>query len=185
MDPKDQLLSKQFKRETGKNAIWKGKETEIFVKWKKEYTKKQKKDNEQSLTLKSSTMDSILILEIQKDIKQIFNKIDLFESRIKNLEEKIFIDEKKLLVKEISTDILLQTIKDIYNSSGKLIGDFVPISTIVEKLKNNFSWPIEKIQKEIFKLFNDYKIQLIPGKTSDKHPFIQDGKIYAWFKLID
>ena len=44
MKPEDKRLIEQFEQETGKKAIWRGKETKSFLKWKK--TKKKKKKTE-------------------------------------------------------------------------------------------------------------------------------------------
>ncbi len=185
MSSNDLSLIEKYEEETGKKAILKGKETKIYLKWKNEQQKIENNINKDSSSSLSNSMDSSLFLKIQKEIKQLSEKINSFDSRLSVIEEKLSNNNEMHFIKNISTDILLQTIKDIYNSSAKLIGDFVHLSTIIQKLKKNFYWSNEKIQKEIFQLFEDNKIQLFPGKTLDDVPFIKNGKSYAWFKITD
>ena len=151
---------------------------------KKEQIKKSKKFKSKESSQESS-QESSLFLKLEKDITEIFKKIDQFDLRLKNIETLISNAKQEQKDGELSKNRLLKILKDVYNSTGKLTGNFVPISTITKKIKEQMSWDTEKIYKELYDLYIKEEIHLLPGKSSNEEPFIQDGKSFAWFKLVD
>jgi hypothetical protein len=65
----------------------------------------------------------------------------------------------------------------------KRFGDFVPVSTLTESIKQYIPLPTEKIHSQLYELFMNYKIDLQTGKNVGGTPLIQDGKIFVWFKF--
>jgi len=163
-----------------KRLFGRGKETKTFLKWKKARLK-IKHENKKQI----SSQDSSIIINLEKGYDEILNKFEEYEKRLKRIEKIIFNDKKEQLDGDISREQLLTIIRDVYNSTGKLMGDFVHISTMIEKIKQHTEWSTEKIHKELYNLYKKYKINLLPEKTSDDQPFIKDGKSYVWFKLVD
>ncbi len=168
----------KFKNETGKNAIWRGKITKGYLKWK-EKQGRQKKGQISTIQQKNYSV----IIEIQSNIQKIFTKIDNFEYRLKTLEKKTPESENVERLSKISDDHFFRILKSAYNSSEKKFGDFVSVSALTDKIKEFIPWSTEKIHSELYKLFMNYKIDLQPGKKVEGIPLIQDGKTFVWFKL--
>jgi len=171
-------LIKQFEKETGKHAIWRGKITKGYEQWKKK--RKEKTIPKTSVQL---TFDTSLLNEIQSNIQNIFSRLNNFEYRLKNLENTLLPTKNTDLIEDISQDQFFRFLKVSYNSIEKKFGDFIPISTLTESIKEYLPWPNEKIHSELYKLFTDYKIDLQPGKEFEGEPLRQDGKTFVWFKF--
>ena len=174
----DELLIKEFEAETGKNAIWRGKITQIFKSWKE---KQKNKTTPKSKIKKGSGSSDIT--QIRSDIQDIVSKLNSFDHRLSILENEIFPSKKKESIEELSPDHFLRILKTVYNSIEKKFGDFVSIYLITENIKQYLPWSTAKIHSELYKLFMNYKIDLQPGKRIDGEPLIQDGNTFVWFKL--
>ena len=174
----DELLEKEFEAETGKNAIWNGKVTQNFKKWK---------ENKRSKTIPKSQIkkvsESSNLTQIQSDIKNIVSKLSNFDHRLSILENEIFTSKKIESIEELSPDHFLRILKMVYNSIEKKFGDFVSIYLITENIKQYLPWSTAKIHSELYKLFMNYKIDLQPGKKIDGEPLIQDGNTFVWLKF--
>ena len=129
----------------------------------------------------SLKIDKSIIREIQSDITNIHRKLEVFNRRLEKLEVIIGIDTE--LESEISEDHFYRILKLSYNSLDKKFGEFVLISDLTEKIKNSIPWSTERIHKNLYKLFLNYKIELQPGKRDRGVPLVQDGKKFVWFKL--
>lgn len=169
---KNDTLIKQFETETGKHAIWGGKETKGFKIWKAEKIGMNSIASSKITTVNSSRM--------QISINQIFEKITEIEKRLIRLEDIVFSSGKKQDMQEISDDHFLNLLRTIYNSIDKKMGDFVKISKLTEKIKDNISWSTEKIHHKLYQLFTEYKVDLQPGRGDGLE---SDGKLFVWFKL--
>lgn len=171
-------LKKEFKAETGKNAIWHGNLTKAFTQWK------EKRIKAISKKIPTNTISEPTILnDIQSNIKLIFNRLINIENRLKTLENIGSNSETKKLSEPISEDHFWRILKIVYNSLEKKFGDFVSISALTENIKQYLPWSTEKIHLELYKLFIDYKIDLQPGKMVNGEPLKQDGKSFVWFKF--
>ena len=168
----------EFEAVKGKNAIWHGKITKGYLKWKE----KQGRQTKGQISTTQKRNDSV-IFEIQSNIQKIFTKIDNFEYRLKTLEKKTPESENVERLSKISDDHFFRILKTAYNSSEKRFGDFVSVSALTDKIKEFIPWSTEKIHSELYNLFMNYKIDLQPGKKVEGVPLIQDGKTFVWFKL--
>ncbi|MHA1376146.1 MAG: hypothetical protein ACTSR7_17860 [Promethearchaeota archaeon] len=178
INSEDKKLMEKFEAETGKNAIWRGDITKNYLTWKKKQVGQKKR---QIPTIKKKS-DSI-ILEIQSNIQKIFSKLDYFEQRLKNVENRTLPSVKNEDLGDVSDAHFFRILKTVYNSSEKKFGDFISISVLTDKIREYIPWSIKKIHSELYELFMNYKIDLQPGKNVQGKPLIQDGKTFVWFKL--
>jgi len=178
LNSEDKKLMEKFKAETSKNAIWRGKITKGYLKWKEKQGRQKRK---QISTIQKK--NGSVILEIQSNIQKIFSKLNNFEYRLRTLEKTPLVHEEVGSLSKISDDHFFRILKTAYNSSEKKFGDFISVSTLTDKIREFIPWSTEKVHSELYKLFMNYKIDLQPGKKVDGVPLIQDGKTFVWFKL--
>ena len=178
MSNNEEALMKRFKAETGKNAIWRGKITQGYLKWKQNLNKKQKRKKSSR-----STSFSLKDKNLQNSSTQISSTLVKFEKRLTRLEKAVFKSKMERQDTEISEDHLLHIIKTVYRSEEKKMGNFISIPVLTEKLKKEIPWTTQQIHNELYKLFMDYKIDLQPGKLKMGQPLQQDGKTFVWFAL--
>ena len=124
----------KFKAETSKNAIWRGKITKGYLKWKEKQGRQKRK---QISTIQKK--NGSVILEIQSNIQKIFSKLNNFEYRLRTLEKKTPISEKVERLGKISDDHFFRILKSAYNSSEKKFGDFVSVSALTNKIKERMN----------------------------------------------
>ncbi len=162
----DTELIKEYERiYPKKHAIWQGKITNQFLKWKK-----KNKNRHQ-------------IQETVPLIKKILFRLDSIEERLNILENiKKNIIPKKAEI-EISKNQFLRIIKTAYDSIEKKLGDFISIFILTEKVKETIPLTTEQIHSELYNLFMDYKIDLQTGKKINGEPLLRDGNTFVWVKF--
>ena len=170
----EKTLIKQFNDETGKSYH----SLSIpYLKWR------QTQINEELHRMNAKFFSASSIFDnIQSNMQKIFKRISNIEYRLKKIESQ----EPKVKRKKktyISDDHFFRILGVVYNSMEKRFGDFVPVSTLTESIKQYIPLPTEKIHSQLYELFMNYKIDLQTGKNVGGTPLIQDGKIFVWFKF--
>jgi NAD-dependent DNA ligase len=128
-----------------------------------------------------SRQDMSIVKDLQAEIAIIHRKLDQFNQRLENIEKKVINGTESMV--EVSENQFFRILKTSYNALDKKFGSFVLISDLTKKIKDSIPWSTERIHKQLYTLFLNYKVELQPGKIEEGAPLMQDGKKFVWFKL--
>lgn len=173
----ERQLMARFEKETNKKAIWGGKITKGYQKWK------ERLEPQRVRQISISKPSSLPLTDFQDKFERIFKTLDHLDKRIRDLERKESTSKKKQKTQKFSKAHFFKILNLVYPSIEERYGDFVLISTLTESIKQYIPWSTQEIHSELYRLFMDYKIDLQPGKKVKGEPLRQDGNTFVWFKF--